>query len=1219
MAGILLAGIKLLLRFLLISAILVYFVAAAGLLATRYWLLPRVDQWRPEIEQALSQAVGTPVRFDAITADWRGLNANLRITNLTILDENAVAQLGVPTTDAILSWRSLLTMEPVFRYVGVDDVIMVARRSPEGHMYIAGFNVDTSDQDQTGFWQSETVRWLLKQGRINIQNSRLVWVDQQRDAVPLVLEDIDISIDNGLFGHKLAVKLKLPRDLGGSLDMVVDIDSVSGSFTRLLLDEPDGYIYASVSELFPQALHPWFDLPSVNGSVAARVWFDILDGKFTNFTASFAGRDTSFALFDAKEEVFSVDQFRWQASGPLALLGADAQFPGLIEVPKSQQRLSGRLSVENGWFKAPAAGMQAIDVDQLSADVSISRPTPEGFKVDVHDMAFANPDGLMTARGSWSLDDAGKGGRLDIEGTLARFKLPKLLHYLPGTIDEEARRWLATAFTSGMVPSASFEINGLLDDFPFSAEHGPGTLRIDGSIQDWSLDYAPVTGPDELPWPLLTDMNGRLDLLNDRISVHVSTGSLTLPKGQRINLNRLSAELSGVDSNPVLTLTANTEADAQDYLALFDQTALRDLAPGFVRGFTGQGQWSMPLSLRVPIDDLDSTTFRGELGFNGGTVQYAGSPPLTDLSGAAIITQSGFEANNLSANLLGGRLEVAGGLNDKLDTITGKGELEWAQLAKLTESQIVANWLKGKLAYEVMANVKDDKFDLTLASDLAGTQIALPAPLGLSAGQTAQTRLQWQGELSGTKPEQWSLSVANRLNLVGTSASGSNNGKSPFFRSVNLAIGTAKPMAGNGLTVSAQLPSIELNDWMPVIDVITRELQAPDGREPGLFPALVSARLQAKQFVLNSNRLENVTADLTVQNGRQYNVNLNSSQTNGSVQWALDRGQLQDGYHVRLDRLEIGNHGNSQTVSSNAVDRGASGLPEPGALSNLPALDLEIKDLTLYGARLGELKLAGRNTTNQQQWQISRLQIINPHAELNATGSCRFNASPGVVLDAELKITDLGELTKFIGQGEAVRKGRGTLKANIEWARFPWQFDYSGITGKAELSLQEGVFDHVNSSSARVLELLSMQSLNRILDANINPEESFQQGFPWSSINGSFDIQKGVVDTQNLTVNSPVATISLNGDSNLVSETWDLEAVVRPNLDMSGTALATGFLVNPIVGLSALVGQYLLRNPVEAVLSQRYHVGGTWDDPVITQGGRQDQATQPNRQPSTPN
>jgi len=223
--------VKLALRVVLVTAIVAYFVVAAGLLVTRYYVLPRIDQWRPDIEQALSQAVGTPVKFDAITADWYGLNANLTLSNLRILDDQGVAQLGIPNTQAIVSWRSLLSLQPVFRYIGVEDVIVVARRAPDGSVYVGGFDV-SSDDDDTSFWQSATMRWLLAQGRLNVEDSRLVVVDQQAGSVPLVFQDIDITADNGLLGHQLDVRLTLPQALGGRLEMAAQIDSVAGSLSR---------------------------------------------------------------------------------------------------------------------------------------------------------------------------------------------------------------------------------------------------------------------------------------------------------------------------------------------------------------------------------------------------------------------------------------------------------------------------------------------------------------------------------------------------------------------------------------------------------------------------------------------------------------------------------------------------------------------------------------------------------------------------------------------------------------------------------------------------------------------------------------------------------------------------------------------------------------------------------------------------------------------------
>ena len=1196
--------VKLALRVVLVTVIVAYFLIAAGLLAARYYVLPRVDQWRPDIEKALSQAVGTPVSFDAISADWRGLNANLTLTNLTIKDEDGVAQLGIPQTQAILSWRSLLSMQPVFRYIGVEDVIVVARRAPDGTVFVGGFDVNTDDDDSP-FWQSDTMRWLLAQGRLNVADSRLVWVDQQDRSIPLVFQDIDITADNGLLGHQLDVRVTLPADLGGRLEAVAQIDSVSGSFSKFLVNEPDGYIYASVSELYPQQLSPWLDVPEVQGSFAGRIWLDVQSGKFTNFSMTMAGRDAVFGPSDVTQDGATLEQFQWRANGPLAMLGADVALEGMVQSAGSLQRISSSLTVANGQFRIPSAGMQPIEAKQLSTEVAVSRSGSQYYKVDVQDMTLSNEDGLVTARGSWHTDEASadKSGQLDINGTLARFKLGRLHHYMPDTVDPEARQWLARAFTSGSVPRASFQIDGTVDDFPYGTTEEPGTFRINGNVQDVGIDFANEPGDEGLPWPVLTNLMGTLDLLNDRIELDVSAGALTLPQGERITLSDLSAELIDLNNAPILTITSKTKAQAEDYLALFDDTALKDLAPAFVRDFKGKGAWDMPLSLRVPLDVLEQTTFEVELSPNGGEIAYASSPPLTNVQGVAIINDKGFEADALTASMLGGDVQISGGINETLDTIKAQGKLSWAELGKFTSSGALPKVLQGDMSYDISAKVTDVGFDVEVRSDLVGTSIALPAPLGLSAGNPAPTKVSWKGSLDGDKPDAWTVSIANRVAM----SANSKPGGATFFTGVQLVIGGAKPLSGAGLTLAAELPSLKLDDWMPVIDTVRAEINDPAQGESSVMPALSTARLSTKQVVMGDNHLDNVTALLTIDNGRQYHVDLKSAQTNGEIHWALDQGQLQDGFQVRLDRLQIGNRAANNSDGEKTTEKKQEtkkpALPEPGELSNLPELNIKVDDLSVYGARVGIFTIKGRNSTDKKQWEITELQIKNPHAELNATGSCRFDSNPGISLDAELNISDLGELSKSLDKGEPVRKGRGTIKANIEWSRLPWSFDYAGLSGKAELALKEGVFDDVDSRSARVLELLSMQSLNRLLSADLNADESFQEGFPWSSIEGAFDIKQGVVDTKNLAVNSPVATISLEGNSSLVDQTWDLRAVVRPNLDMSGTALATGFLVNPIVGLSALVGQYLLRNPVESALSQRFSVGGTWDKPVISGSG----------------
>ncbi len=1208
MAGLPLAVVKFSIRVLLILGILAYFLIAAGLLAARYWLLPNIDQWRPQIEQAISQAANIDIRFDRIQAQWYGLNANLEISNLRILDADGVTQLGVPTTTAVLSWRSIFRLEPVFRYIGMDELVMVARRAPEGDLYLAGFKLEATDQTQTNIWDLDGVRWLLNQGRINVSNTRMAWVDQYRNAVPLVINDIDLTLDNGLFGHELNAKVSLPEQWGGVFEFVAKIDAVHGPAARLLTREPSGYFFASVSEIYPQAMKPWVDVPGLHGSFAGRLWVDLMSGQLTNFTVNLAGRGAVFQQPGQAQDLFRMGRFQWRATGPIATLGVQGPVPGLIDLSRTPRRVTSSLSIEDGFLRAPSSGMGSLLMDQLTTDLALSRLTGDGLRLDIQDMALANADGLITARGSWILDDRGKGGVLDIEGTLARFLLPSLYRYLPDDIGQDAHDWLSVAFKSGVVPRASFEIKGSVDGFPYSSGVDDGLFKVDGTVQDWTLDYAPVQ-VGELPWPLLTDLSGTLSLFNDRIAVQIDAGSLTLPKGQRINLSQLAAQLVDLEEDPVVTVNSKTAAAADIYLALFRDTALKDVAPEFVQGFAGAGDWSMPLELRVPLDDVTQTSFKGALGFNGGSVGYEGSPQVMDLQGTVILTETGFETKGLAGTLLGGPLQIEGGINEQQDTLAVSGVLRWNDWAKHLQSSVLAQLLKGESAYGLTFSLREDEqFSLLVESDLSGTEIMLPAPLGKQAGQSATTRLSWVGSFAAEIADNLSFSIANRLSMTATTATA--NRPASFFSSVNMAIGAAKPMPGRGLTLSINSPSIDLETWMPVIDGLTEQMQAQQTGTP-LMPSLGAARLETNELVLFGNPIQNLVATLAVSDGIQHELNIESVQTKGKVSWATSQGVLHDGFVAKFDRLEIGGQADDHRGDGQGSDELAA-LPEPGSISRLPMIDLEISDVTLFGTRLGSLSLLGANSTDSGEWQIRRLQIKNPHLEVTASGRCRFDHNPGVSLDIDMAIENLGDLAQFMGHGEPVRNGRGTLQASLDWAGFPWRFDYAGLSGTAQLALVDGVFDHVSSSSARVLELLSLQSLGRLLDTDINREETFAQGFPWTAINGSLTITEGLVSTPDLTVDSPVATMSLTGDSSLVHRTWDMRAVVRPDLDLSGTAVVTGFLVNPLVGLSALIGQYLLRNPVESALSQRYRVTGTWDEPKIESGaGQESTATEP--------
>jgi len=72
----------------------------------------------------------------------------------------------------------------------------------------------------------------------------------------------------------------------------------------------------------------------------------------------------------------------------------------------------------------------------------------------------------------------------------------------------------------------------------------------------------------------------------------------------------------------------------------------------------------------------------------------------------------------------------------------------------------------------------------------------------------------------------------------------------------------------------------------------------------------------------------------------------------------------------------------------------------------------------------------------------------------------------------------------------------------------------------------------------------------------------------------------------------------MSGQINIPKQTQDLRVAIFPTIDATAGSLAA-FVINPIVGLGALVGQFLVTNQINRNFQSDYLVQGSWEDPEV--------------------
>jgi uncharacterized protein YhdP len=349
--------------------------------------------------------------------------------------------------------------------------------------------------------------------------------------------------------------------------------------------------------------------------------------------------------------------------------------------------------------------------------------------------------------------------------------------------------------------------------------------------------------------------------------------------------------------------------------------------------------------------------------------------------------------------------------------------------------------------------------------------------------------------------------------------------------------------------------------------------------------------LQVPLLTAQGRRLNQVQLDAR-KSGEAWMAKIQSAEMEGDLRYQPAKGNASGLLSARLSRLSVPSSSNTE------VDR----LLDQGN-PNYPALDVVVQNLDLHGKKLGLLELLAQSTNRtdgSKDWQISKLMLRNDDAEFNAQGHWQkpMATTPSQTqFDFKLTIKNAGQLMQRMGTPDAVRNGTGNIEGRISWNGSPVTPDTLSMTGRFKVDVERGQFLKTEPGAARLLGVLSLQALPRRLMLDFR--DVFSEGFAFDFFRGDVTIERGVAKSDNLQMKGVNAAVMMEGQADIGNETQQLKVLVIPDLNAGGASLVYS-AINPVVGLTTFLAQYVLRKPLMDSSTQQFEVAGTWSDPKIT-------------------
>ncbi|WP_040294896.1 YhdP family phospholipid transporter [Beggiatoa alba] len=1200
---------------------------AIGILSL-YLLFPYSTHYRTEIEQWLSAQLQQTVKIGALHASWLEGQPVLQLEQVRLLDAQQHTVLEVASVAVFFQlFASLQQQTAITAEIRLHMPRLTLSQQADGQVYIAGLALNIADDNKQAPTQalqqiSHGLQWLWQQTFVSFDIDKLIF--QQPDKVihvdalrlqltpqdqlqqlhviftlptqaqlPLSLQQVMLKAQLTLHPHRLPdiqasfmLQATAQTALKGNLRFQADTEATQLTVNALQLQTahetwqfPALQLQApTIAEMIHQTEPnlPW-QITLLNGAVNLSSWVGFLEfiPASSTLRQSLATWQLTGALQNLRLTYTPIQGWSGETEFNHLNVQAAKNLPRLVDAQGytqfSMQQGLLRLTQAGLVLKNPAWFSEPLVINQLQGqwqwqwrrDAQAWQFITQGFKV-------ADNFTKVNIVGRLEVPIQGELPSSDLQLLVEKGQVNQAYRYVPDKLTPITHAWLKKALVSGSIDSGQIDVRGHWQTL--FADKNP-QWRVSAQISNAYLHY------DEQYPPI--------EKIQAELTMHGREMVISADKGRIFNsqLQAVTVIIDDITAHPaVLTVRGELQGTVADGLHFLQDSPLNK-SVNLDKDIQLSGDLGLKLDLQLPLTDNAHAITRGELRFSRTDFTHkALNVTLNQLNGSVF-----FDANKLLAQQLNGFLydmpiqlafqEDRQNPNKFIEAeLTGRANAQFIQrqlssLSPAWENLPYHQWITGETTWRAALKLPVNRQNnaqqkIEIFSDLKGLALKLPPPLAKASESTRNLQITYE-------QQQIEINYENVFNGIFQIDSQGLNKAGIQFGGVVASLPTP-PI----IQIAGHLSEWTLAIWQPVIRAL------PTTNQTHTLPIYLDVNVGT----LNAfgYRTQDLQLNAHYQNN-QLQLALNNDDLRGQARWDMDKQQL----NINFDKLLLIANPQTEREKSPTKDKQITRINP----RQLPHIAFHADELQLDKIQLGNVNLFSHPTARGLNLEL--LEAKNAGFSLHVEGEWfAENTTHQTQLKVDLYSQDMSLLAHYLGYTASPIAG-GMLQANLqaEWADTPYRFKLADLQGRLSLLLVDGHLTDVEPGVGRLFGLFDLQALPRRLAMDFS--DVFVAGFGFNQIFGEFKFQQGIAQTDKLVIQAPAAQIEIQGQTNLLTQTYQQTATIIPHV--SNTLSIAGTLVGGLaVGAVVMVVQKLLETEIEKTINYQYIISGDWQNPKIT-------------------